>query len=63
MKDNQSIRRQLLVCLRSFLERLSEDDALYEDLDWFVESLSEGTGDGVELYDAEALYSDGVYRE
>ncbi len=62
MKENQTIKKQLLTCLKSFLEQLSEEDALYEDLDWLVENLREETGDGVALYDADKLYSDGVYR-
>ena len=38
--DNRELKEQLRVCLQSFLDRLSEEDALYEDLDWLVENLN-----------------------
>ena len=63
MNENKTLKQQLLVCLKSFLERLSEEDALYEDLDWFVLNLSEQSEGEMPLYDADRLYSDGVYRE
>lgn len=61
--DNKQLKQQLKVCLQSFLERLSEEDALYEDLDWLVENLRDQTECGTGLsegYGTDQFYSDGV---
>jgi hypothetical protein len=48
------------------MEKLEEEEALHEDLNWIVESLEEeevDSGWSSALYDNENFYSDGVYKE
>ncbi|HAZ20478.1 MAG TPA: hypothetical protein DCY74_00405 [Clostridiales bacterium] len=66
MNENTNVKRQLLICLKSFMEKLEEEEALHEDLNWIVESLEEeevDSGWSSALYDNENFYSDGVYKE